>query len=285
MKLQTLIVNIVSAINWLGLAKIEQDVCSSSILSSPQKRLCNRGQLEPSLLSKAAQKTIESCQTVMRENKWGCKIKRNQRKSREHAFINALSAAQIVLSSSKEQRKETIQYAQQMISLDKSNSQLEQRIKQHNVQVGIKIIKQFTYKKCRCHGQSGACTAKTCWNQKPHSDEIANALKIEYDQAVQVTDNNDVKLVPLELALLTPFFSKRLLFSLDEYDFCPTTKGRSCQIDDQTKESHCGKMCCGRGHLIKKYRVYKPAKCSFEWPDKINCEERISQMKTKFICL
>ena len=138
MKLHILIINIVSAINWLGLAKIEQDVCSGSILSSPQKRLCNRGQIDPSLLTKAAQTTIESCQTVMRENKWGCKIKRNQRKSREHAFINALSAAQIVLSSGKERRKETIQYAQQMISLDKSNSQLEQRIKQHIFKLELK---------------------------------------------------------------------------------------------------------------------------------------------------
>ena len=284
MKLQVITINLVSAINWLGLANIDQDICSSSFLSSAQKRLCNRGKFESSLLSKAAQTTIETCQSAMKENRWGCQIKRNHRRSREHAFINALSAAQIVLSS-QDQRKETVQYAQQMISLEKSHSQLEQRIKQHNIQVGIKMVKQFTLQKCRCHGQSGACTTKTCWNQRPQSNEIANALKTEYDQAVQVTDNNDVKLIPIELALLTPFFSKRLLFSRDDHDFCPTTKGRICQIDDKTKESHCDKMCCGRGHLTRQYRVYKPAKCSFEWPDKINCEERISEIKTKYICL
>ena len=136
MKLQVLTINLVTAINWLGLARIDQDICSSSFLSSAQKRLCDRGQLEPSFLPKAAQATIETCQLAMKESKWGCRIKRNHRRSREHAFINALSAAQIVLSS-QEERKETIQYAQQMIRLEKSHSQLEQRIKQHNVQVGI----------------------------------------------------------------------------------------------------------------------------------------------------
>ena len=291
MKIQFVIINMASAINWLGMANIDRaDICSSSLLSAAQKRLCSRAGVNPMALPTAARATIDTCIESMKNARWGCQMSRHNTQSREHAYINALSTAQLILSTeytckTGEQCRPAIGYARQMIGLEKAHSKLDQVIRQHNIVVGIEKLKQSTSQKCRCHGQSGACTQKTCWTESPRPDAIAHQLKAEYDQAVQVSNKNEADKVPLELALLTPFFADRLLFTRDSADFCSTTKGRTCQLDDITKESHCQNLCCRRGHLTKHYRVQKPGKCSFEWPDKINCESSTTHHKVKNICL
>ena len=291
MKLQLLFVNFASAINWLGMANVDRhDVCTSSLLSPGQKRLCVRGGVEPFALSYAARVTIDTCKESMKQSRWGCRVSRHNTHSREHAYIHALATAQLVVSTERACQQGNgcqppVAYARQMISLEKTQSKLERTIRRHNVAVGIEKLRKQTHQKCRCHGQSGACTTKTCWTESPQPEEIANELKAEYEQAVQVTDQNEPNMIPLELALLTPFFTERLLFTRTKADFCPTTKGRSCQIDDITRESHCQNFCCGRGHLTKSYRMVKGGKCTFEWPDKINCDPETTVHKQKYICL
>lgn len=292
MKIFYALLEITTAINWLGLAHFNGEICSSSLLSAGQKRLCERHQIDPIVIPTAAKQTISSCKQSMKNSKWGCRMSRKNTDSREHAYINALSTAQLAISTERmcltghvKNCKPTI-YAQQMISLEKAKSTLEHKIRRHNVAVGIKKLRMKTEQKCRCHGQSGACTTKTCWRESPSPLAIANELKAEYDQAVQVKSNeNEENLIPVELALLTPFFEDRLLFVRSTTDFCPTTKGRTCQIHDPTKESHCQKLCCDRGHIVKKYTFEKQGSCAFQWPDKITCGKSTLQTKTKFICM
>ena len=286
------LIELTAAINWLGLAHTDGEICSSSLLSAGQKRLCDRHQINPIVIPTAAKQTIAACKQSMKSSKWGCRISRKNTESKEHAYINALSTAQLVISTERICQMGQVKncnpkvYAQQMISLEKTKSTLEQKIRRHNVAVGIKKLRQKTEQKCRCHGQSGACTTKTCWMESPSPLAIADELKAEYDQAVQVkSDKNEENLIPIELALLTPFFGERLLFTREEADYCPTTKGRACQINDPTKESHCQNLCCGRGYITKKFKVEKQGKCAFQWPDKITCAEPTVERRTKFICL
>ena len=296
MKIYFYIINIVTAINWLGIVN-EDEICWSSLLSPPQKRLCARGGVDPVALAHAARVTIDSCQDAMKENKWGCHISRHNTHSKEHAFIQALATAHLIVSVERvcqtgEERchKPAGSYARQMIGLEKIESKVEQSIKRHNIQVGIEKLRQATQQKCRCHGQSGACSLKTCWSESPQPEVIAQELKKEYEQAVQVaTDQNEatpMKKIPLELALLTPFFTERLLFTRTQRDFCSTTKGRSCQLNgDLTSESHCRNMCCGRGHLSKSFDTVEPGKCSFEWPSTIKCEQSRTVRRHINLCL
>jgi hypothetical protein len=39
---------------------------------------------------------------------------------------------------------------------------------------------------CRCHGVSGSCELKTCWQTMPSFNEVGDTLKKKYRLAVQV---------------------------------------------------------------------------------------------------
>ena len=302
MKIYFYIITVVTAINWLGLSNINQetDICSSSLLTPPQKRLCSRGGVAPVALTHAAHTTISTRQGAMKSNKWGCHTSRHNTHSKEHAYLQALATAHLIvsvervcLSSGQKNCQPATLYARQMVGLEKMESKLEKSIRDHNIQVGIEKLRQQTRQKCRCHGQSGSCSTKTCWTESPRPETVAMELKKEYEQAVQVatsdSDQNEatkmIKKIPLELALLTPFFSQRLLFTRQQRDFCSITKGRSCQMGDLTSESHCRIMCCGRGHLTKSVKTLEPGKCAFEWPRTVKCEPATTVHRNVHVCL
>lgn len=48
------------------------------------------------------------------------------------------------------------------------------------------MIKQNSRKVCKCHGMSGSCQLKTCWNDSPPIRHVGYTLKQHYNQAVQV---------------------------------------------------------------------------------------------------
>lgn len=41
-------------------------------------------------------------------------------------------------------------------------------------------------RECKCHGVSGACEMKTCWNALPPFREIGNIIKDKFDGATEV---------------------------------------------------------------------------------------------------
>lgn len=50
----------------------------------------------------------------------------------------------------------------------------------------IKVVEQLVKRTCKCHGVSGSCSVKTCWNQLAVFSETAAVIKSKYDNAVQV---------------------------------------------------------------------------------------------------
>ncbi|XP_032790981.2 protein Wnt-9a [Daphnia magna] len=66
------------------------------------------------------------------------------------------------------------------------NESQRQRINRHNNAVGMKVVEQLVKRTCKCHGVSGSCSVKTCWNQLAVFSETAAVIKSKYDNAVQV---------------------------------------------------------------------------------------------------
>lgn len=50
----------------------------------------------------------------------------------------------------------------------------------------MKVVEQLVKRTCKCHGVSGSCSVKTCWNQLAVFSETAAVIKNKYDNAVQV---------------------------------------------------------------------------------------------------
>jgi len=48
------------------------------------------------------------------------------------------------------------------------------------------VVEQLVKRTCKCHGVSGSCSIKTCWNQLAAFSETAAVIKNKYDNAVQV---------------------------------------------------------------------------------------------------
>ena len=274
-----LLFTITQAFNWINLANEKPEtICQSETLSPGQQRLCSRTKIGE-ILPEAIKRTISSCKETMTDKRWNCNHLR--RSSRESAYLEALSTAQLIRTAEHkclEGNCGAFTHVRELIELEPM-SKLKRAIRKHNIQVGIGSIKRNT--KCRCHGQSGACTAQTCWDQ---SEDVAVTLKKKYESAVQIEKKDDPIQIPAELALLTPHFKNRLLYSRNDDDFCRLTRGRKCQLE-KMNGSHCSKMCCGRGFVTKETKTKRPDQCTFQWPNRIDCETSKTVTVINHVCI
>jgi wnt family len=60
------------------------------------------------------------------------------------------------------------------------------RMNLHNNAVGRQVVSNLMRMQCRCHGVSGSCELKTCWQTMPPFSEIGDLLKHKYRAAVPV---------------------------------------------------------------------------------------------------
>lgn len=72
------------------------------------------------------------------------------------------------------------------------------------------MVKEAIKRRCRCHGLSGVCHYRTCWDQLGEFDSIASKLKLLYlrNTTKAVAENSGTSDKPdLFLARSTPFYS------------------------------------------------------------------------------
>ena len=132
---------------------------------------------------------------------------------------------------------------------------------------------------CKCHGVSGSCSLKTCWNQLPSFRETGTRLKDKYDGATEVRFNKQgTKLVRINRKYNKP--SKEDMIYLDQSpDYClpdeetgsPGTKGRRCDRFAEGTEG-CKLMCCGRGYNTYKAKITERCQCKFHWCCYVKCK-------------
>ncbi|CAL8099322.1 unnamed protein product [Calicophoron daubneyi] len=57
----------------------------------------------------------------------------------------------------------------------------------HNRRAGRRLVWKNRVRKCKCHGVSGACSMRTCWQRVNEFRFVGSMLKAAYDSAVRVT--------------------------------------------------------------------------------------------------
>ncbi|KRX83739.1 Protein Wnt-16 [Trichinella sp. T6] len=134
---------------------------------------------------------------------------------------------------------------------------------------------------CRCHGISGSCEMKTCWQQMPKMKEVSEQLKLFYDRSsIQVTKRAKRKLrrknkyerkIPLRISELvyqnrSPNYCVR-----DDKMGLLGTYGRQCNRTTLSSDS-CDLLCCGRGYDTRLVTKYERCHCKFVWCCYVTCK-------------
>uniref|UniRef100_A0A183J720 Protein Wnt n=1 Tax=Soboliphyme baturini TaxID=241478 RepID=A0A183J720_9BILA len=142
----------------------------------------------------------------------------------------------------------------------------------------LEAVKKNVVKQCKCHGVSGSCTTRTCWEAIPNFRVIGNDLREKYDHALHVIVNPDgAALMPAEERRFDSVSGWRkpykrqavnkveLVYFEPSPDYCDNdirtgslgTAGRQCNLTSSGPDS-CDVMCCGRGYDTVSYmRTFK----------------------------
>lgn len=132
---------------------------------------------------------------------------------------------------------------------------------------------------CKCHGVSGACTIKTCWQGLAPFRTIGDKLKDNYDSAMKVAFNKDG--TGLRNTVRTKRSKRRaskeeLIYLKRSANICEESGssmvGRKCN-STSSGEDNCDTLCCGRGHETKLVTIKERCRCKFEWCCYVQCEE------------
>jgi len=168
----------------------------------------------------------------------------------------------------------------------------------------------YSYSKaaCKCHGVSGSCSTRTCWNQLSAFREVGGRLRRRYDGARLVAFNaHGTSLYPIASTTTTtnkkrmknasdnrrrsPRVRRRrptrddLVYIDHSPDYCEPdlvettalvtgaagTHGRRCQRGSRGSDG-CDQMCCGRGYNTQRWRVAERCQCRFQWCCYVKCK-------------
>ena len=131
---------------------------------------------------------------------------------------------------------------------------------------------------CKCHGLSGSCTTKTCWQTMPGFRAIGTRLKDRFDGASKVIGSNEGKSLLPDGDRIKPPGSEDIVYTDRSPNFCVLnkrfgslgTKGRICDPNSRSTGG-CELLCCGRGYRRKNITVRENCKCRFRWCCEVTC--------------
>ncbi|XP_054721996.1 protein Wnt-7a-like [Uloborus diversus] len=163
----------------------------------------------------------------------------------------------------------------------------------HNNRAGRKAVIFTMQTECKCHGVSGSCTMKTCWNTLPTFSKTGDYLMRRYYAAKRVfallnPSKNSVsptrKNRPLYLRMRRSKRSHRkprprdLVYLEKSPNYCEAdpmkgstgTVGRLCNRTSRDTDG-CDLMCCGRGYNTHQYVKTSQCNCKFHWCCYVDC--------------
>lgn len=142
---------------------------------------------------------------------------------------------------------------------------------------------------CKCHGVSGSCSIRICWQKMKEFRSIGAYLKEKFDGAslVQLSKKKN-KLKRISKNMKKPT-KKDLVYLEESPDFCEYnpksgslgTKGRQC-IKDGYGLDGCNLMCCGRGYYTTVEDIREDCDCKFVWCCRVDCKTCTHKVEKHF---
>ena len=155
----------------------------------------------------------------------------------------------------------------------------------------LQALARKTKMVCKCHGLSGDCSIRTCWQQVSAFRGIGNYLKQRYRKAKfvnyfdgELRQGNDARTRQLAV-----FSKKQLAFLQKSPNYCREdpilkikgTKGRQCargkNKNDLTisERKSCRSLCRSCGYKVKGVTVQTSTTCNckFRWCCKVKCDK------------
>lgn len=187
---------------------------------------------------------------------------------------------------------------------DSDHDKASKLINAHNYEVGRHALRRHMKVKCKCHGTSGACQVRTCWNVLPNLSEVGDYLRRQYRDAAKVGAMSAIESNPVslrkELMAINP---NKLVFIDASPDYCYEhphlgingTLNRTCSepryptagggISRSERES-CNKLCTKCGYKIKREKtiVEKQCDCRFLYCCDVKCSKCAVEEET-FRCV
>ncbi|OQV25062.1 Protein Wnt-5b [Hypsibius exemplaris] len=158
----------------------------------------------------------------------------------------------------------------------------------HNNEAGRRTVYRAAKIACKCHGVSGSCSLKTCWQQLPPFRDIGIKIKTKYDGASKVFLNKRQLLQAMDRRYKAPTVFD-MVYLAESPDYClPNrkigslgTQDRKCNPKSQGTDG-CDIMCCGRGFNTKKETIRERCECKFQWCCYVACKtcERVVETHT-----
>ncbi|NP_001161493.1 wingless-type MMTV integration site family, member 11 precursor [Saccoglossus kowalevskii] len=173
-------------------------------------------------------------------------------------------------------------FADAPLRTKRKRNQPESLMGLHNNQAGLLTVQENMKRKCKCHGVSGSCNVKTCWQSLPEMEEIGSKLKRKYAGATEVVSEkvgNRYNLVPVDTNL-KKFTEQDLIYLTNSPDYCRQnektgslgTVGRFCNKTSIGNDG-CDLMCCGRGYKSMVITIVEQCQCRYHWCCYVKCKE------------
>nr|QDW65350.1 Wnt16 [Himerometra robustipinna] len=150
----------------------------------------------------------------------------------------------------------------------------------HNNEVGRQAVESQMQPTCRCHGVSGSCAMKTCWNSMPDFRKVGQYLKKLHKDAVEILPRGKKRLrrkdpkerkVPIKFNEMVHIDESPNYCSSDPDKGIKGTNGRECNKTSNGADG-CNLLCCGRGYNTQEVRIVERCDCVFIWCCEVKCK-------------
>ena len=208
---------------WIGMANSGKEptsnsLCDSTSLSYIQKRLCKmNSQFEPAL-NRAAKHSMKICSESMSHKmsedvqKLPFMTSTLKKPTPESAYLHGLSSGQLITAVHKlcltgavdsqpcdmENVSNFVTEFTSVMSLVKRKRSFGQ-IEIHNSKIGRGLAWKSQKSLCKCHGTSGSCLAKTCWETAPLAEHLGKLAMEKYTNSIGIKVSRENTDLPKEI--------------------------------------------------------------------------------------